>query len=163
MEPFSPDTIDRYILAELQRDAGITNQALAERVGLSPSPCLRRVKALEDAGIIQKRVALLDAKKLGLSLTALIQIAMDRHTPERFANFEEVVKRCPEVQTCFLITGQQADYLLIVVVPDMERYQTFLLDKITRIEGVSGVHSSFVMRRVVDSTAVPLGYLDARS
>jgi Lrp/AsnC family leucine-responsive transcriptional regulator len=163
MEPFSPDTIDRYILAELQRDAGVTNQELAERVGLSPSPCLRRVKALEDAGIIQKRVALLDAKKLGLSLTALIQIAMDRHTPERFANFEEVVKRCPEVQTCYLITGQQADYLLIVVVPDMERYQTFLLDKITRIEGVSGVHSSFVMRRVVDSTAVPLGYLEARS
>jgi Lrp/AsnC family leucine-responsive transcriptional regulator len=155
----SPDSIDRSILAELQRDAGITNQELAERVGLSPSPCLRRVKALEDAGIIQKRVALLDAKKLGLSLTALIQIAMDRHTPERFANFEDVVKRCPEVQTCFLITGQQADYLLIVVVPDMERYQTFLLDKITRIEGVSGVHSSFVMRRVVDSTAVPLGYL----
>jgi Lrp/AsnC family leucine-responsive transcriptional regulator len=159
MTLLSPDSIDRSILAELQRDAGITNQELAERVGLSPSPCLRRVKALEDAGIIQKRVALLDAKKLGLSLTALIQIAMDRHTPERFANFEDVVKRCPEVQTCFLITGQQADYLLIVVVPDMERYQTFLLDKITRIEGVSGVHSSFVMRRVVESTAVPLGYL----
>ena len=159
MELYAPDAIDRRILAELQRDAGITNQELAERVGLSPSPCLRRVKALEDAGIIQKRVALLDPKKLGLSLTALIQIAMDRHTPERFANFEDVVKRCPEVQTCYLITGQQADYLLVVVVPDMERYQTFLLDKITRIEGVSGVHSSFVMRRVVDSTAVPLGYL----
>jgi len=159
MPVFTPDSIDRSILAELQRDAGITNQELAERVGLSASPCLRRVKALEDAGIIQKRVALLDAKKLGLSLTALIQISMDRHTPERFANFEDVVKRCPEVQTCYLITGQQADYLLIVVVPDMERYQTFLLDKITRIEGVSGVHSSFVMRRVVESTAVPLGYL----
>ena len=159
MELYSPDAIDRRILAELQRDAGITNQQLAERVGLSPSPCLRRVKALEDAGIIQKRVALLDPKKLGLSLTALIQIAMDRHTPERFANFEEVVKRCPEVQTCYLITGQQADYLLVVVVPDMERYQTFLLDKITRIEGVSGVHSSFVMRRVIDNTALPLGYL----
>jgi Lrp/AsnC family leucine-responsive transcriptional regulator len=159
MEIHAPDALDRRILEELQRDAGITNQELAERVGLSPSPCLRRVKALEDCGIIVKRVALLDAKKLGLSLTALIQIAMDRHTPERFANFEDVVKRCPEVQTCYLITGQQADYLLVVVVPDMERYQTFLLDKITRIEGVSGVHSSFVMRRVVESTAVPLGYL----
>jgi Lrp/AsnC family leucine-responsive transcriptional regulator len=159
MDPISLDAIDRRILAELQGDAGITNQELAERVGLSPSPCLRRVKALEDAGIIRKRVALLDTKKLGLSMTALIQISMDRHTPERFANFEDIVKRCPEVQTCFLITGQQADYLLIVVVPDMERYQTFLLDTITRIEGVSGVHSSFVMRRVVDSTAVPLGYL----
>jgi Lrp/AsnC family transcriptional regulator, leucine-responsive regulatory protein len=156
---FKPDEIDRRILAELQTDAGITNQQLAERVGLSASPCLRRVKALEDAGVISKRVALLDRKKLGLTLTALLQIAMDRHTPERFANFEEIVKRCPEVQTCYLITGQQADYMLIVTVADMERYQTLLLDTITRIEGVTGVHSSFVMRRVVDSTALPLEQL----
>jgi Lrp/AsnC family leucine-responsive transcriptional regulator len=154
-----PDDLDRRILAELQRDAGITNQELADRVGLSPSPCLRRVKALEESGIIQRRVALLDPKLLGLSLTALIQIAMDRHTPERFANFEEIVKRCPEVQTCYLITGQQSDYLLIVTVPDMEHYQTLLLETITRIEGVTGVHSSFVMRRVIEDTALPLGYL----
>src|SRR5262245_16928002 len=78
------DELDRRILTELQRDAGITNQELADRVGLSPSPCLRRVKALEDAGVLQKRVALLDRKQLGLTLTALIQISMDRHTPERF-------------------------------------------------------------------------------
>jgi len=156
---YKPDDIDRRILAELQRDAGLTNQELAERVGLSPSPCLRRVKALEDSGIIQQRVALLDPKLLGLSLTALIQIAMDRHTPERFNNFEEIVKRCPEVRSCYLITGQQADYLLIVTVPDMERYQTLLLETITRIEGVTGVHSSFVMRRVIENTALPLGYL----
>ena len=84
---------------------------------------------------------------------------MDRHTPERFANFESTVKRFPEVQSCLLITGQDADYLLIVVVPDMEMYQEFLLNKITRIEGVSGVHSSFVMRWVVDTTALPLDYL----
>src|SRR5689334_52355 len=96
---YKPDEIDRRILAELQRDAGITNQELAEKVGLSPSPCLRRVKALEEAGIIVKRVALLDRRPLGLTLTALLQISMDRHTPERFANFEEIVKRCPEVQT----------------------------------------------------------------
>src|SRR5262249_23129580 len=99
MATFKPDDIDRRILGELQRDAGITNQELADRVGLSPSPCLRRVKALEDAGVIEKRVALLDRRKLGLNLTALIQIAMDRHTPERFANFEKIVKACPEVQT----------------------------------------------------------------
>ena len=84
---------------------------------------------------------------------------MDRHTPERFENFERTVKQYPEVQTCYLITGQQSDYLLIVIVPDMDHYQAFLLDKITRIEGVSGVHSSFVMRAVVDSTTLPLGYL----
>ena len=159
MNDLKPDRIDRRILEELQQDGGLTNQELAERVGLSPSPCLRRVKALEEAGVIQKRVTLLDRKKLGLSLTALIQISMDRHTPERFANFEEKVTQYPEVQACYLITGQDADYQLMVVVPDMDTYQEFLLNKITRIEGVSGVHSSFVMRRVKDSTALPLGYL----
>ncbi len=159
MPDFKPDRIDRRILEELQQDGGLSNQELAERVGLSPSPCLRRVKALEEAGIILKRVTLLERKKLGLSLTALIQISMDRHTPERFANFEEKVAQYPEVQACYLITGQAADYQLLVVVPDMDTYQEFLLNKITRIEGVSGVHSSFVMRRVKDSTTLPLGYL----
>lgn len=153
------DAIDRRILTELQLDASLTNQELAERVGLSASPCLRRVKALEDAGIIERRVTLLDRKKLGLSLTALIHISMDRHTPERFKNFEDTVRQYPEVQSCYLITGQDADYLLVVVVPDMDHYQEFLLERITRIEGVSGVHSSFVMRRAIDSTALPLGYL----
>lgn len=157
--PFRPDETDRRILEELQRDGGLSNLELAERVGLSPSPCSRRVKALEDAGVIRKRVTLLDAKKLGLSLTALVQISMDRHTPERFAHFEREVSSCPEVQACWLITGQDADYLLQVVVPDMEHYQVFLLEKLTRIEGVSGVHSSFVMRKVVDTTALPLGHV----
>ena len=156
MAAFKPDRLDRRILTELQQDGGLTNQALAERVGLSPSPCLRRVKALEDAGVITGRVTLLDRKKLGLSLTALIQISMDRHTPERFANFESTVKRFPEVQSCLLITGQDADYLLIVVVPDMEMYQEFLLNKITRIEGVSGVHSSFVLKSPINGTALPV-------
>jgi len=154
--------LDRYdlrILQELQRDGGLSNQALAERIGLSPSPCLRRVKQLEDAGIIERRVTLLDRRKLGLTLTALIQISMDRHTPERFEQFESKVKSFPEVQECHLITGQEADYLLKVVVPDMDHYQEFLLNKLTRIPGVSGVHSSFVLRRVVDSTELPLGYL----
>lgn len=150
---------DRRILEALQEDAGLSNQALAERVGLSPSPCLRRVRALEEAGIILGRVALLDARRLGLELTALIHIGMDRHTPERFASFEEAVAAYPEVQHCFLITGQAADYLLQVVVPDMDAYQDFLLRRITRLEGVSSVHSSFVLRRVVDRTALPLNYL----
>ncbi len=153
------DPIDRRILEQLQQNAGLTNQELAERVGLSPSPCLRRVKTLEERGVIEKRVAVLSPRKLGLSLTALIQISMDRHTPDRFDKFEKTVRRYPEVQACYLITGQQHDYLLIVVVPGMEQYQAFLLDKITRIEGVTGVHSSFVMRRVVETTALPLGYL----
>jgi len=153
------DRTDRRILECLQKDGSLTNQQLAEKVGLSPSPCLRRVRALEEAGIILRTATILDHKKLGLALTAIILIGMDRHTPERFAAFEEQVSGYPEVQECYLITGQSADYMLKVVVPDMDHYHQFLLNHITRIPGVSGVHSSFVLRRVLDSTALPLGYL----
>ena len=155
------DRTDLRILEALQGNVGLTNQQLAETVGLSPSPCSRRVQKLEAAGIIVKRETVLDARKLGLDLTVMIQISMDRHTPERFANFEEQVASYPEVQLCYLVTGQEADYLLKVVVPDIDGYQHFLLNKVTRIEGVSGVHSSFVMRRVVDTAALPLNYVDA--
>jgi Lrp/AsnC family leucine-responsive transcriptional regulator len=101
----------------------------------------------------------LSAAKLGLELTVLIHIRMDRHTPERFDNFERIVGGYAEVQECYLITGQEADYQLKVVVPGMEEYQRFLLDKITRIEGVIGVHSSFVLRKAIDTTRLPLTYL----
>lgn len=157
--PVKIDRIDRNILEQLQQDGSLTNQELADKVGLSPSPCLRRVRALEEAGVIVRQVTILDHKKLGLSLTAIILIGMDRHTPERFAAFEKQVGEYPEVQECYLITGQDADYMLKVVVPDMDHYHHFLLNRITRIQGVSGVHSSFVLRRVIDSTALPLGYL----
>ena len=150
------DRFDRRILEVLQADGRISNQELAERIGLSPSPCLRRVRALEESGVIAGYRAVLDARKLGLTLLALIHISMDRHTPERFANFEEKVAALPEVLECLLITGQDADYQLKVIVRDMDAYQALLLNKITRIQGVSGVHSSFVMRRVVDKTALPL-------
>jgi len=150
------DRYDRRILDELQRDGRVSNQELAERIGLSPSPCLRRVRALEDSGIIAGYRAVLDAKHLGLSLMALIHISMDKHTPERFANFDKAVADLPEVMECLLITGQDADYQLKVVVRDLDAFQALLLEKITRIEGVSGVHSSFVLRRVVDKTALPL-------
>ena len=152
------DRFDRMILERLQQDGALTNQELAERVGLSASPCSRRVKALEEAGIIVGRTTLLNQKALGLDLTVMIQISMDKHTPERFENFEKKIKGFPEVQQCYLVTGQEADYLLKVVVPDIDGFQHFLLGKITTIEGVSGVHSSFVMRKVVDSTAIPLSY-----
>ena len=153
------DKTDRRILDQLQRNGALTNQELADKVGLSASPCLRRVRALEEAGVIVRTVTILDHKKLGLALTAIILIGMDRHTPERFSEFEETIAGYPEVQECYLITGQDADYMLKVVVPDMDHYHHFLLDRITRIPGVSGVHSSFVLRRVLDSTALPLGYL----
>ncbi|MHB1245076.1 MAG: Lrp/AsnC family transcriptional regulator [Sulfuriferula sp.] len=150
------DRYDRKLLTVLQQDGRISNQDLAERIGLSPSPCLRRVRALEESGLIRGYHALLDAKKLGLSLMALIHISMDRHTPERFANFETQVSALPEVLECLLITGQDADYQLKVIVRDMDAYQELLLARITRIEGVTGVHSSFVLRRIVDRTALPV-------
>jgi Lrp/AsnC family leucine-responsive transcriptional regulator len=151
------DRYDRRILELLQQDGRLSNLELADSIGLSPSPCLRRVRALEAAGIISNYRAMVDAAKLGLSLMALVYISMDRHTPERFANFEAKVRNLPEVLECLLITGQAADYQLKVVVHDMDAYQRLLLSRITRIEGVTGVHSSFVLRRVVDKTALPVG------
>lgn len=150
------DRIDFRILHLLQHDSAISNVDLAERVGLSPSPCLRRVKALEEQGMIAGYRAHLDAKRLGLDLMALIHISMDRHTPDRFDEFESRVRDCPEVLECYLITGQSADYVVKVLVQDMTAYQAFLLGTLTRIDGVSGVHSSFVMRKVVDRSALPL-------
>lgn len=150
------DRYDRRILELLQQDGRLSNLELADKIGLSPSPCLRRVRALEAAGIIRGYRALLDAQRLGLSLMALLHISMDRHTSERFANFEARVKALPEVLECLLITGQEADYQLKVIVRDMQAYQQLLLNRITRIEGVSGVHSSFVLRQVIDKTAVPV-------
>ena len=151
------DRYDQHILELLQENGRISNQDLAERIGLSPSPCLRRVRALEESGIIAGYHAQLDAKKLGLTLMALIHISMDKHTPARFANFEKKISEITGVLECLLITGQDADYQIKVVVRDMDAYQELLLNKITRIEGVTGVHSSFVLRRVVDKVSLPLG------
>jgi Lrp/AsnC family leucine-responsive transcriptional regulator len=152
------DLFDLKILAELQKNGGASNQEIAEHVGLSASPCSRRIHHLERAGVIRERVVRLDPRTIGLDLTALIHIRMDRHTPERFAQFESVVRGYPEVQECYLITGQEADYQLKISVPNMDEYQRFLLTKITRIEGVIGVHSSFVLRKAIDTTALPLSY-----
>ena len=151
------DRYDRQILEILQNDGRISNQDLADRIGLSPSPCLRRVRTLEESGLITGYRALLDAKKLGLSLMALIGISMDQHTPERFANLEKTIAEIPEILECLLITGQQSDYQLKVEVKDMDAYQDLLLNKITRIQGVTGVHTSFVLRKVVDRSSLPLG------
>ncbi|MFW1676218.1 Lrp/AsnC family transcriptional regulator [Pontibacter sp. JAM-7] len=150
------DAFDRAILRHLQRDGRISNQELAEAVNLSPSPCLRRVRRLEEDGYIEGYTARVNARKLGLKLMAFIHISMDKHTPERFDRFEQAVACLPEVLECHLITGQDADYLLKVVVEDMDGYQQFLLNKITRVEGVSGVHSSFVLKSPRDSTELPV-------
>ena len=150
------DRYDRQILQVLQEDGRISNQELADRIGLSPSPCLRRVRALEESGIVTGYRALLNAKSRGYTLMALIYISMDAHTPERFENFDQAVRQIPEVLECLLITGQDADYQIKVIVKDMDAFQELLLNRITRIQGVTGVHSSFVLRRVIDNAAVPL-------
>ncbi|UZJ43762.1 Lrp/AsnC family transcriptional regulator [Marinimicrobium sp. C6131] len=150
------DRYDRMILDTLQHRGRITNQELAEAISLSPSPCLRRVKQMEEDGLIDGYVALLNARKLGLNLMAFIEISMDKHTPDRFTAFEDTIATYPEVLECHLITGQTADYLLKVIVRDMDAYQQFLLQKLTRIEGVSGVHSSFVLKSPINSTALPV-------
>ena len=153
------DRTDRRILEILQKNGSISNLELAEKVGLSPSPCSRRVKFLEDSGVINRTVTLLNAEKLDLKLTVMIQVSMDRHTPDRFENLEATLAGYPEVISCSMITGQAADYLIVVMVADMDAYQAFLLGKLTRISGVTGVHSSFVLRKIIDRTEIPLNHL----
>lgn len=152
----SLDRYDRMILETLQKRGRISNQELAEAINLSPSPCLRRVRQMEEQGLIDGYVALLNARELGLNLMAFIQISMDKHTPDRFEAFEKTIAQYPEVLECHLITGQSADYVMKVIVRDMDAYQQFLLQKLTRIEGVSGVQSSFVLKSPIKSTALPV-------
>ena len=154
------DRTDRRILEAMQANARISNLELADAVGLSPTPCSRRVRRLEESGLIRAHVTLLDQAMLGLKLTAYIGISMDRHTPDRFEAFETEVTSYPEVMECSVVTGQSSDYLLKAVVPDMEYYEKFLLGRLTRIAGVTGVHSSFELRRVVQRTELPLDHID---
>ena len=153
------DRYDKNILQLLQQDGGISNQDLAERVGLTAAPCSRRVKQLEESGIIEQRTVKLNARKLHLKQVVLLWISMDKHVHERFEVFEEAIQEIPEVIECYLIAGNNADYQLKIVVPDLDRYHELLLGKITRIPGVSGVQSSFVLKKVFETTALPLGYL----
>jgi Lrp/AsnC family leucine-responsive transcriptional regulator len=153
------DRIDQRILKVMQSNGRITNLELADQVGLSPTPCARRVRALEESGVIERHVTLLNQQRLGLNITAMIGITMDRHTPERFEGFEREVRRFPEVVECSIVTGQTADYLLRAVLPDMTYYEEFLLGRLTRIEGVTGVHSSFVLRKIIAKTELPLDHI----
>jgi len=153
------DRTDRRILAAMQENSRISNLELADLVGLSPTPCSRRVKRLEESGLIEGHVTLLNQDRLNLKLTAFIGITMDRHTPDRMENFEREVRNFPEIMECMVVTGQAADYLLKAVVPDMQHYEELLLGRLTRIPGVSDVHSSFELRRVIYRTALPLTYI----
>ncbi|MCE0724429.1 MULTISPECIES: Lrp/AsnC family transcriptional regulator [Legionella] len=154
------DRTDKKILDILQSNCQINNQELADMVALSPSPCLRRVKLLEDNGYIKKKVALLEPEKIGLKLAVIVLVGLNSHQPAVMNQFEEAVRFLPEIVQCYLITGQSADYVLKVIVPDLNAYQSFLLDKLTRINGVTSVQSSFILRTICETTALPLDHLD---
>ena len=152
------DRLDLKILHELQQDASLSNQELSDKVGLTAAPCSRRVKQLEEAGVITSHNIRIDEKAINLNMFALLYISMDKHIPERFEAFEQTVSNIPEVIECYMITGNSADYQLKIAVPDMDNYYKVLLGKITRIEGVTGVHSSFILRKVIESGPLPLNY-----
>jgi DNA-binding Lrp family transcriptional regulator len=149
------DAINLRILAELQQDCSLTNTELAERVGLSPSPCLARVRALEEAGIILRRVALLDPVKLGASVSVFIQVTLEKQTEAVLEVFEASVAGLPEVMECYLMTGD-SDYLLRVVVPDIVALQNFIVGRLTKTRGVANIRSSFALKQVKYKTALPL-------
>jgi Lrp/AsnC family leucine-responsive transcriptional regulator len=153
------DRVDKKILELLQTNSRINNQELAEKVALSPSPCLRRVKQLEETGYITHYVALLNPTKIGLTLTIIIFVGLSSHNHKIMSNFEKIIESSPEVMQCYLIAGQSADYMLRVVVTNLAEYQEFLLNKLTQIEGVNSVQSSFVVKNIVEKTALPLDIL----
>jgi DNA-binding Lrp family transcriptional regulator len=149
------DEIDLKILRHMQEHARTSNADLADRVGLSPAPCLRRVRALEQNGVIRRHVTLVDPTSVDLAVTVFVQISLDLQVEDRLEIFERAVLRRPEVLECYLMTGD-SDYLLRVVVPDVAAYERFLKDSLTRIESVAGIKSSFALKQVKYSTALPI-------
>jgi len=150
------DAIDARILDLVQHDAGLSVAEIAERVGLSSSPCWRRIKRLEDVGIVQRRVTLLDREKLGLDFEVYCTVKLSLPTKENLETFEQAVNRWPEVVQCATVTGA-ADYELRIVTRDMHAFDDFLRDKMLSLGLVSNIESRIVIRAVKNSTAVPLG------
>ena len=155
----SLDKIDCKILEVLQKEARKPNLELAEQIGLSPSPCSRRVRNLEKQKVIRRYVTLVDAAAVGLPVSVFINVTLERQVESALQVFEEAVSEYPEVMECYLMTGD-ADYLLRVVAPDLESYQRFLMDKLTRIPGVASIRSSFTLRQVCYQTALPLTHME---
>ncbi|HIC81077.1 MAG TPA: Lrp/AsnC family transcriptional regulator [Kiloniellaceae bacterium] len=149
------DTIDRKILTALQADGRLSNVDLAEKIGLSPSPCLRRVRLLEEAGIIDRYVALVAQHAVGLPVSVFISIKLERQQEEDLDRFEAEVSAYPEVLECYLMTGTQ-DYLLRVVVADLAAYERFLKTKLTRVGNVASIESSFALKQVKYTNVLPL-------
>lgn len=149
------DKIDLRILAELQRDASLTNVELAARVNLSPSPCLARVRELTQSGLIDRKVTLLNPRKLGLNVNVFIQITLEKQTRAGLDSFERAVLALPQVMECYLMSGD-SDYLIRVVVSEVQALEHFIVDKLTRLDGVASIRSSFALKQVKYQTALPL-------
>jgi len=154
----SLDRIDRKILEALQADGRLTNQDLAARVSLSPSPCLRRVRALERAGVIRQYVALLEPHKVGLGMLAYVTVKLEKKGKMPVEQFTRSIQAWPEVVACYSMTGDM-DYLMRVQVEDLDHYSRFIMDKLLKQPGVIDVKSNFVLERAKDTTALPLAHL----
>ena len=150
------DAIDRRILAKLQENARASNVELAESVGVSPSPCWRRVRELEASGVISRYVTLVNPAAVGLSVSVFIQDSLEKQVEIALGTFEKEILERPEVMECYLMTGD-ADYLLRVVVSDLAAYERFLIDHLTRIPAVANIRSSFALKQVKYRTALPVG------
>lgn len=149
------DQIDRKIIKALQDNARLSSQELSERVGISTSPCWRRVKALEEAGVITRYVTLVDPEALGLSISIFTNVSLDKQIETALETFQKAVRKRPEVMECYLMTGD-FDYLLRVVVGSLHDYERFLLDHLTKIPGVASIKSSFALKQVKYTTALPV-------
>ena len=149
------DDIDRKILVELQADGRMSLNDLAAKVGLSPSPCLRRVRMLERDGVISRYVAVLDQRAVGLPVSVFVSIKLDKQRQESLDRFAKAIERWPEVLECYLMTGPR-DYWLRVVVPDLEAYERFVKQKLTRVEGIASIESSFALEQVKYTNVLPL-------
>jgi Lrp/AsnC family leucine-responsive transcriptional regulator len=152
------DRIDMNILKELQTDASITNADLAKRVGLSPSPCLTRVRAFRESGLIKRQVCLLEPKLLGLDLSVFMQVSLDNQSKEMLEIFQAAINECNEVQECYLMTGD-SDYFLRVIVADIDELRDFILNRLTTIKGVSNIRSSIALKQIKYETAIPIKLL----
>ena len=149
------DKIDKRILFELQKNARLTNVELAEKVGLSPSPCLSRVKLLTQLGVIKRHVTLVDPEKVNLALTVFIRISLERQSEKALENFERTISALPEVLECYLMTGD-SDYLIRVVAADVNALKDFILNHLTGVDGISNIRSSLALKQVKYETALPL-------
>ncbi len=152
------DTTDRRILEVLQNDARIANVDLARQVNLSPSPCLRRVRRLEEDGYVRGYVSLLDPAAIGLPVSVSVQVSLEKQVVDALDEFERRIVSHSEVMECYLMTGD-SDYLLRVVAPDIAAFQRFMLDHLTRIPCVASIKSSFALKQVSYRTALPLSHI----